>query len=297
MNRLALVLACAAIAGCTTLAPGYADLTLENLFNAERAFASDAYVRGVRPSFLAHFAADAIVFQPGPVKYVEFVNSHPGPADPLAVLVEWGPQAGAASRAGDLGFTTGPSRVSKRADPNAPASYGYYFSVWSRTDGAWKVRVDAGVSQVQAPPQEGVPNMRTPIFHNTAPPLTDTQRAERRDALFALERRPRAFGDAPGGELAWRDLVTPATRLLRNDEPALVGDALSRYLSARPAGRVTWTPLDGAIAASDDLAYTYGTSRESIGTAAPVDGYYVHVWQRDASGDWKLIAAVSLPSG
>ncbi len=285
------------MAGCTTLAPGYADLTLENLFNAERAFASDAYARGLRPSFLAHFASDAFVFQPGPVNYGEFVKSHPGPADPMAVLVEWGPQAGAASRAGDLGFTTGPSRVSKRADPNAPASYGYYFSVWSRVDGTWKVLVDAGVSQVLAPPQEGVPNMRTPIFHRAGPPLTDAQRTDRRDALFALERGPRAFGDVPSGELAWRDLVTPATRLLRNDEPVLVGDALSRFLAKRPAGRVAWTPLAGAIAASDDLAYTYGTSRESIGTAAPADGYYVHVWQRDAKGDWKLIAAVSLPTG
>ena len=82
---------------------------------------------------------------------------------------------------------------------------------------------------------------------------------------------------------------------MRNDEPVLVGNALSRYLSTRPAGRVAWTPLAGAVAGSDDLAYTYGRSRESIGAAAPVDGYYVHVWQRDMGGDWKLIAAVSLP--
>ena len=297
MNRLALALACSGIAACTTLAPGYADLTLENLFNAERAFAADAHARGVRASFLGHFAPDAIVFQPGPVKYAAFVDTHPAPVDPMAVLLEWGPQAGAVSRAGDLGFTTGPSRISKRADPNAPPSYGYYFSVWSRTGGAWKVLVDAGVSQVSPPPQEGVPNMRTPIFHKPEVPLTDAERTAHRDALLAQERMPRAFGDVPEGTLAYRDLITPATRLLRNDEPVLVGKALSGYMAARPPGRVTWTPRDGAIAASDDFAYTYGTSRESIGAAPPVDGYYVHIWQRDLEGAWRLIAEVSLPKG
>jgi ketosteroid isomerase-like protein len=298
MKRFALPLACLGLAACTTLAPGYADPSLENLFNAERAFASDAYARGVRASFLAHFAPDAIVFQPGPVKYADLVKDRPASPDPLATIVEWGPQAGAVSRSGDLGFTTGPTRVSNRRDAKAPVGYGYYFSVWSRAGGEWRVIVDAGVSQTLPPPQEGVPNMRTAIFHHAQAPLTDAQHAASRDALLAFERTPRAFafGNAPAGALAYRDLLLPATRWLRNDQPALVGKALADHVDREPAGRVEWTPMAGAIAASDDLAYTYGTSRRFVGVEAPIDGYYVHVWQRARDDAWKLLAEVSLPA-
>ncbi len=301
MKRTALMLACALAAGCTTLAPGYADLTLENLFNAERSFARAAAVKGVRASFIDNFAAGAVVFQPGPVRYAEFIRTRPAPADPLVTLLEWGPQAGAVSHAGDLGYTTGPSRFSKRNDPKAEVGYGYYFSVWTRASGEWKVLVDAGVTQASAPPQEGIPNMRAPIWRQPDPVLTDAQRSANRDALFAMERMPRNFGNAGGagstGATAYADLLTPSSRLLRNDQPMLVGNALADYVAAQPATRIEWTPIDGAIAVSDDLAYTYGTSKRIAGGAAPVDGYYVHVWQRDATGAWKLIAEVSLPGG
>jgi len=234
------------------------------------------------------------VFQPGPVKYADLVKDHPAPADPTAVQLEWGPQAGAISRAGDLRFTTGPTRVSKRGDPKAPASYGYFFSVWSRASGEWKVVLDAGVSQTSPPPQEGVPNMRTPIHFGREAPVTQGLRAADLDALMAMERAPRIYGHATDGTPAYSDLVTPATRVLRDDRPMLTGNALTADIAGAPARRIAWTPIDGAMADSDDLAYTYGTSRETAAGASPADGYYVHVWQR-LGGDWKLIAEVSLP--
>ena len=297
LERLALAACVSLLAACATLAPGYVDLSLEKLFNAERAFAADAYARGVRASFLAHFAPDAIVFQPGPLKYADLVEDRPASPDPLATIIEWGPQAGAVSRSGDLGFTTGPTRISNRRDAKAPVGYGYYFSVWSRAGGEWRVIVDAGVSQTLPPPQEGAPNMRTAIFHKLPAPLTDAQHAASRDALLAFERTPRAFGNATAGTLAFRDLLLPQTRWLRNDQPALVGKALADHVDREPAGRIEWTPIDGAIATSDDLAYTYGTSRRFVGVEAPIDGYYVHVWQRARDDAWKLLAAVSLPAG
>jgi ketosteroid isomerase-like protein len=301
MKRAALLLACALAAGCTTLAPGYVNLTLENLFNAERSFARAAAVKGARASFIDNFAAEAIIFQPGPVRYADFIRSHPAPADPLATLLEWGPQAGAVSHAGDLGFTTGPTRFSTRNDPRADVRHGYYFSVWTRASGEWKVLVDAGVPQTIAPPQEGIPNMRAPIWRQPDPALTDAQRSANRDALLAMERLPRSFGAVGGagnsGAAAYADLLTPSSRLLRSDQPLLVGKALADYAAAQPATLVEWTPVDGAIAVSDDLAYTYGRSRRTAGTAPPVDGYYVHVWQRDTAGAWKLLTDVSLPGG
>ncbi|MEO8849154.1 MAG: nuclear transport factor 2 family protein [Casimicrobiaceae bacterium] len=294
-RRIILIATCAALAACASLAPGYSDVSLENLFNAEREFAADGYARGLRASFVAHFAPDAIVFQPGPQKYADLVKDQPAPADPTAVRLEWAPQAGAVSRAGDIGFTTGPLRISRRDQPKAPASYGHFLSVWSHASGKWQVVVDAGVAQKSPPPQEGVPNMRTPIRWQASATLADAARLAHRDELFAIERAPRSFGSTTGDVRSYADLITPSTRVLRDNEPMLTGDALAANVTVLGARHVEWTPIDGGVAASDDLAYTYGSVRESSGATAPVDGYYVHVWQRDLSAHWKLIAEVVLP--
>ncbi|MEO6928520.1 MAG: DUF4440 domain-containing protein [Casimicrobiaceae bacterium] len=294
-RRIILMATCAALAACASLAPGYSDVSLEHLFNAEREFAADGYARGVRASFIAHFAPDAIVFQPGPQKYSDLVKDRPAPADPTALRLEWAPQAGAVSRAGDLGFTTGPVRISKRDQPKAPASYGYFLSVWSHASGKWQVVVDAGVAQKSPPPQEGVPNMRTPIRWQASETLTDAARQAHRDELLAMERTPRRYASMTEDARGYADLITSSTRVLRDDEPMLTGDALAANVAALGARRVEWTPIDGAVALSDDLAYTYGSVRESGAAAVPVDGYYVHVWQRDLRTHWKLIAEVVLP--
>jgi ketosteroid isomerase-like protein len=285
------------LAGCACLAPGYSDVALEGLFNAERDFARDASQIGARPAFLKHFDDDAIAFLPGPVRFVDYARAHPV-ADPMATVLEWGPQAGAVSRAGDLGFTTGPTRWSKRGDPRGEAGHGYYFSVWSRASGTWKVVLDAGVPQ---PPPAGaadLPNMRTPIdFSRMTVALDPAARAAARDALFALERAPRALGVAmPSGAPPWRDLLGHSPILLQAGAPPLQGRDVARWADAAPPARIEWSPAGGSVASSGDLAYTWGASRIAAGNAAAVDGYYVHVWQRDViTGDWKLKAEADLP--
>ena len=298
------LLACGALAACACLAPGYADMRLEDLFNAERTFARDASRIGVRPAFLAHFADNAIVFMPGPVRYVEHVKAHPATGDPMATLLEWGPQAGAVSRAGDLGFTTGPSRWSRRGDPAGEVGYGYYFSVWERVGGAWKVAVDAGVTLGAPAPTEGVPNMRTPIvWHAEEPRLDAVQRAATLETLLAMERMPRTRAAVAGGGAApeagtpWGDLLAPSPIVVRDGAPPLTGDAVAHDAVASPPTRIEWSPQAGAVAASGDLAYTYGTSRMTTGAASTVAGYYVHVWQREGRDAWRLRAEVDLPGG
>jgi ketosteroid isomerase-like protein len=295
--RIALAtLAAVVVTGCACLAPGYSDVALEGLFNAERDFARDASLIGTRPAFLKHFDDDAIAFLPGPVRFVDYARAHPVP-DPMATLLEWGPQAGAVSRVGDLGFTTGPSRWSKRGNPRGEVGHGYYFSVWSHASGTWKVVLDAGVPQ---PPPAGaadLPNMRTPIdFSRMTVTLDPAARAAARDALLALERAPRTLGVAiPGGPAAWRDLLGPSPILVQAGIPPLRGRDVADFADAASPTRVEWTPAGGAVAVSGDLAYTYGASRRIAGSAAPVDGHYVHVWQRDPTGDWKLKAEADLP--
>jgi ketosteroid isomerase-like protein len=291
-----LVVASLLLAGCACLAPGYSDVALEGLFNAERDFARDASLIGARPAFLKHFDDDAITFLPGPVRFVDHARAHPV-ADPMATLLEWGPQSGAVSRAGDLGFTTGPTRWSKRGEPRGEVGHGYYFSVWSRASGTWKVVLDAGVPQPAPAGADDLPNMRTPIdFSRATVTLDPAARVAARDALFAMERAPRSLGVAmPGAPAPWRDLLGPSPVLVQAGITPLRGRDVAGFADAAPPTRVEWMPSGGAVASSGDLAYTYGASRTVVGTAAPVEGYYVHVWQREATGDWKLKAEADLP--
>jgi len=50
----------------------------------------------------------------------------------------------------------------------------------------------------------------------------------------------------------------------------------------------TWQPLNGKIAQSGELGYTYGTYKIKIDTLISV-GTYVSIWKKDEQGNWKYI--------
>ena len=86
---------------------------------AERAFAADGLAHGIKRSFLAHSAPDAILFAPAPVNAHQLYADRPDKPHPPLV---WWPLWAGIARSGDLGFTTGPSTFDGK--PN-----GWYFTV------------------------------------------------------------------------------------------------------------------------------------------------------------------------
>jgi hypothetical protein len=47
---------------------------------------------------------------------------------------------------GEMGLSTGPSKITSRGKPDAPPAYGQFVSVWRRdAGGTWKVAVDLGI--------------------------------------------------------------------------------------------------------------------------------------------------------
>jgi hypothetical protein len=81
---------------------------LGSLVEAERAFARTSVQKGIRESFLEFFAEDGINFQPHPVKTREAILKRLAPATRPPVVLNWEPAYADISRAGDLGYTTGP---------------------------------------------------------------------------------------------------------------------------------------------------------------------------------------------
>lgn len=65
-----------------------------------------------------------------------------------------------------------------------------------------------------------------------------------------------------------------------------------------PDVSLTWTPRDGKVAASGDLAYTWGTyllRRVKDGETRLSHGKYTTIWEK-RSGEWKAILDMGNPS-
>lgn len=292
--RLGCLIPAALLLAACAGAPTDPNGTLEDLFNAERAFAHDATERGIRAAFLDHFAADGVDFRPGPGVMRERVLARPAPADPLALLLDWAPQAGAVARSGDLGFTTGPYALSSPRDPKVPTRYGYFLSVWKRENSQWRVAADAAVVTPAAPPPETIPSSAS-----ATPRVVPVLDRGGKDALLAIEREGRSLDPDPSaaGVPSYFELLDNSVRILREGSYALIGADAARKALAATGRRIFWTPAAAGVSAGNDFGYTYGRYARFVGTSEEATGYYVHVWQRDSAGAWRITAEVQLPAG
>jgi len=279
---------------------------LVSLVEAERAFSRASVERGVRESFLAFFADDGINFQPHPTNTREAFLKRPAPATHPPVTLYWEPVFADVSRAGDLGYTTGPYRLSDQSAERRPTQHGYYFSIWKRQQpgGAWKVAVDVGI---QTPaPDAAERAIRFQAAPQPSPAKTTNANFDLERARATLLQTDRDFISAAstrGALKAFQTYLGTEARLHRNDIfPLTTRDAIREYLS-RKRSLLSGEPMKADVAGSDDLGYTYGTYelRESgaqavtTGTATAEKGYYVRVWRRDRSGNWKIALDTTHP--
>lgn len=264
----------------------------EALAATERAFARYSLEHGVRAAFIEYFADDGVNFQPGPVNTKEAFRARP-PADPKRFVLDWHPVLVEVARAGDLGFSTGPSTLIDRAAEKPSVHTGIYFSVWRQSAGAWRVVIDGGVETPTA-----VADAAFGAQLRTSPKVGVSDTPQPAGTLVALEtRRPfRSAPTAPSAEYA--QLLLPDARLLVDASSPVIGrDAVSSYL-ARRVTAFEWRVIATRVSESADLAYSYGAVHFDRSAGRAVDAHYIHLWLRDPRGEWKLaIDVVLLPPG
>ena len=78
--------------------------------------------------------------------------------------------------------------------------------------------------------------------------------------------------------------------LLRPDNPPIIGaDAIDYLSQVNDSGYVlTWKPLNGDIAKSGELGYTYGVYELALQDTI-IKGTYVNVWHKQPNGEWKFV--------
>lgn len=137
------------LTGCIAASDGSRAAPLDDVLNADRAFAAAALRDGARAAFVAYAAPDAMMFRDGvgPVKGQAAIAASfraSGGAVP-----EWAPEGGEIAKSGELAYTWGYFRWTA-SDGSGKQSTGNYVSIWRKVEGEWKWIVDLGV---QGPPK------------------------------------------------------------------------------------------------------------------------------------------------
>jgi ketosteroid isomerase-like protein len=245
---------------------------LDQMVQAERAFAARAGVIGWKRAFLEYFADSAIGFDAtGAGLAKDQIRALPDPPKDAQLL--WEPRYGDIAAAGDLGWLTGPSTSIHPSRDKGQPRHGNYASVWKRQpDGTFKVVMDVGVN---------LPEAAGFAAGFTRAPRTGRYSGTATNAQTTLANADRALGRAATSNQAsaYRGRLAPGARLHRHDLPPRVGEqdilAWLGTQAAAPAAEHRFAEAAG----SGDLGYTWG--RHGM-------GYYVRVWTRLADGSWKV---------
>jgi len=258
-----------------------------SLVEAERAFAKASEIKGAREAFLENLADDSVLFHPGPVDGKKWWNDQPVRPGVLS----WQPIYASVSRAGDLGYTTGPWEFREKSLSDNPVAFGYFVSIWKRqADGAWKVILDLGT-------RNPAPQTPTPVllFPRDSPNSAKTKQKvdaeSERSALIKTETEFAKLLAAKNTVDSFLSYLTDGVRLYRTNNFPIVGkDAASVALAAKP-GVLTWQPTKADVSISGDLGYTYGTYEfKAIGDGKPAEsGNYMRIWKKQANGKWRVV--------
>jgi ketosteroid isomerase-like protein len=267
---------------------------LKTLVETERSFSHTSEEKGIRESFAAFIADDGILFRPGPVFGKKWMLDNPLPASPTRPLLTWQPIFAAVSRAGDLGYTTGPWQYKKDIKDAKPVAFGNFMTVWRKqADGSWKFALDLGISNPE--PKDPSTVWQPPAGSQKSGNLKSANRETERVALLSADREFSKASAEQGARPAFLLFAATDVRLFRNDKFPFVGRMAAADALVTLTSEWTWKPSFADVSASGDLGYSYGIYelREKTGTVSE-KGNYARVWKKVGDA-WKLVIDVADP--
>ncbi|MBV8855630.1 MAG: nuclear transport factor 2 family protein [Acidobacteria bacterium] len=272
---------------------------LAPVVGAEHAFAQHSIDHGMKPAFLAYAAPDGVVVnRRGPVNAIEtWRQREPAPTG----LLTWWPTYADVSRAGDLGWTTGPFEFREKPTQEKPDGTGHYFTVWRRQpDGSWKWVLDLGIQHPAPETTETVLTYPASLKKNVraaAAPSVDAEAA--RQTLLEAERTLSDASASGGFRTALLARADESLRLYRQGTFPLVGKESVAGAVKVLSEYIAWKPLKADVAASGDMGYAYGTYelRTNQSDEKPAErGNYARVWKREGNGPWRVVFNVANPA-
>jgi ketosteroid isomerase-like protein len=250
-----------------------------SLVAAESEFAAHAVATDMRTAFIRALGKDGILLRPTPVPGATFMAARPAPP----IELNWRPTFAHAAASGDFGITTGPWRITSRADANAPPSYGHFVSLWKRlADGAWQVAFDTGISHA------------TPAGADAflVAPAAVAHRADSAKAAASIAKFVSAV-TAGDYAAALRRYAASDVRVYRDRVAPYVGRASLEAMTAEWAGHsIAALPTVSGQSQAGDLLWRLSQIR-APGSEAKLVSHAFTVWRAKADGDIEIILDVT----
>lgn len=255
---------------CFLSVSSQAQKNITALIHSERSFASYTISNGIKKGFLQFLDSTGVIF-PGAdaVNGAAFHRKSPGNAASL----QWGPEYAVISASGDFGFTTGPYHL-RRSDKDTISGRGQYSSVWHiNQQGEWKVLADMGIRYTDT---RSVPDYVSELDLKKVSTKTFTlEEVKKIDRQLNEELKEK-------GNAAYGPYLTAQSWFnITNHTPVMGARDIGDVLKTIPTAPIL-EYVNGGIASSHDLAFTYGKSDKSP---------YLRVWTKQAAG-WVLLLQV-----
>jgi ketosteroid isomerase-like protein len=272
---------------------------LAPVVGAEHDFAQCSIDEGMKPAFLAYAAPEGVIVnRRGPVNAIEtWSQRDPAPTG----LLTWWPTYADVSRAGDMGWTTGPYEFREKPTTEKPDDTGHFFTVWRRQeDGSWKWVLDLGIRHPAPAVTETALTYPPSLRKNagtSSPPAVDAEAA--RQSLMEAERTLSDASASQGFRTALLARGDESLRLYRQGTHPVVGKASVTKAVKVLSEFITWKVLKADAAKSGDLGYVYGSYelRAKASDEKPAEqGYYARVWKRERGGQWSVVFNVANPA-
>jgi ketosteroid isomerase-like protein len=248
------------------------------MVDAERKFYQTGQEQGTRAAFLAFLADDGIVFRPGPVNGKEVWSKR----QESGLDLVWEPTFAAIARSGDFGYDTGPAKWRASKKEEKFTGHGHFVSIWKKQkDGSWRVALDCGIEN---PEPTGKPEtLRTVVLDRSGPPPTP----EIVGKDWADTQRKFAEAAKANSSTATLEFAADEIRVYRDGHFPAVGKVAAHGLLAESTGQIL-EMIGGEASTFADLAYTYG-KYSNVHDKGAEQGHYLQIWQKDATGMWKLV--------
>lgn len=257
------------------LAVHYAEAqkNIDGLIHAEQSFAAWSVQHGTKDAFLKFLDSNGMVFERG-----EAVNGRQvwNKKEDRPGILDWRPEFVEIASCNEFGYTTGPWEFKQTPDDTALAR-GQFTTVWHvDQNGEWKFLVDLGTGNRTKMSGAGLTRISADK-QVAATSSTDEVLAAERDftALYRSDKRK-----------AYERFLSAKSILNRNSNNPAVDQQHQDLVIEQTPSDIEFTVSGAGMAASGDLAYVYGKTRNGNRNEN-----FLHIWRREKQG-WKLALEV-----
>lgn len=123
------------------------------------------------------------------------------------------------------------------------------------------------------------------------------------DEVLATDRAFAAMAQAKGARAAFTEYADAEAIMFRPGVGPVKGrESIGRVFEEPAAATPAWAPEAAEVAASGDLAYSWGwyvwtpVADGPLAGKPPATGYYVSIWKKQDDGRWKWVVDLGVPA-